>query len=321
MDYRRALVATVATVSLSLVGVSSAAADPGRPEVRDPRGTTSFPLPDGFQPEGIDIDRRGVAYLGSLADGSIYRIDLRRGGGDTFSPAVGIPAVGVEVDRRDRLFVAGGPSGTARIIDTDSGDVLAQYQLAPAGTPAFVNDVVVTRDAAYFTDSVNPVLYRLPLERNGALPAQEQVTPIPLGGDLVYDDDPATFEVNGIETTPDGSALLVVQSSTGQLYRVDAATGDATLVDLGGERLENGDGLTLDGRTLYAVQNRLNQVAVIDLDRDGASGEVERRITDPLFDVPTTVAVSGKRLYLPNARFGTPAPETAEYAVIGVPRR
>jgi hypothetical protein len=36
-----------------------------------------------------------------------------------------------------------------------------------------------------------------------------------------------------------------------------------------------------------------------------------KTLTDPRFDVPTTVAVFGDRLYLPNARFGTPpTPET-----------
>ena len=316
---RAAISFALAMVSVAVggVGTASAVSADNRDRSRD---SASFALPNGFQPEGIDIGPRQIAYLGSLADGSIYRADLRKGEGEVFSPAVGKPAVGLEADNRGRLFVSGGPSGTARVIDTDSGVVLAEYQLATKGASSFINDVVVTRDAAWFTDSVNPVLYRVPLGAGGRLPAQDAVVAVPLTGELVYDADPATFEANGIETTPDRSALLVVQSRTGSLFRVEPASGKTTLVDLGGYSLVNGDGLTRDRRTLFAVQNRLNQVAVLKLSRDGRSGALERIISDPAFDVPTTIGVTRHQLFLPNARFGTPSPATATYSVTAVSR-
>ena len=46
----------------------------------------------------------------------------------------------------------------------------------------------------------------------------------------------------------------------------------ATRVDLGGEILTNGDGLLLQGRTLYVVQNRLNLVAEFRLNAAGTAG-------------------------------------------------
>ena len=70
---------------------------------------------------------------------------------------------------------------------------------------------------------------------------------------------------NGIAFTPDRSALLVVQSDSGMLFRVNPRTGRARQVDLGGNLLTNGDGLLVKGRILYVVQNRLNQVAVFKL--------------------------------------------------------
>ncbi len=308
----RALLTSVTALALSLVAaVPATATGPGAPGPRP----TEIALPTGFQPEGIDTGPGAVAYLGSLADGDIYRADLRTGQGRVISQGPGTPSVGVELDR-NRLFVAGGSAGDARVVDVRTGEVLASYQLAAAGTPGFVNDVVVTRRAAYFTDSINAVVYELPLGRRGALPTAGQVRAVPLSGDLVYG---AGFNANGIETTPDGSALLVVQSSTGLLFRVDPATGVSTAVDLGGATLVNGDGLTRDGRTLYAVQNQLNTLAVLTLAHDGSSATVVQRVTDPRFDVPTTVARSGDRLYLPNARFGIPAPETASYEVISIP--
>ena len=315
MSPARIVVLAATTAVLVLTGAAPPAAGaPSRP------GTLH--LPDGFQPEGIDIGPRDVAYVGSLADGSIYRADLRTGQGEVLSPAVGSPSVGLEIDKGGRLFVAGGPSGTARVIDAATGALLAEYALSgpadPSTPDSVINDVVVTRDAAYFTDSANPVLYRLPLTRSGQLPPPDSVQVIPFSGDLRYDDDPSTFEANGIETTPDRAALLVVQTRTGLLFRVDTTTGSSVRVDLGGGLLEGGDGLTRDGRTLYAVQPFSNQVAVLRLSRDGLRGSIEARLSGDDLDVPTTVAVSKDRLYLPNARFGTPSPATASYDIVSL---
>ena len=47
----------------------------------------------------------------------------------------------------------------------------------------------------------------------------------------------AGFNANGIAETTDNKALLVIQSATGTLFRVDPDTGDATVVDLGGTSL------------------------------------------------------------------------------------
>lgn len=48
------------------------------------------------------------------------------------------------------------------------------------------------------------------------------------------------------------------------------------------------------------------------------SGTVVRHLTHPAFSVPTTIDRSSGRLYLPNARFGVPNPDTAEFQVIGL---
>jgi sugar lactone lactonase YvrE len=200
------------------------------------------------------------------------------------------------------------------VVSAVTGEVLASYQFASGAS--FINDVIVTPDAAWFTDSLNPVLYQVPLGRRGALPAPAEVVPVPLTGDFVQQPG---FNANGISRTPDGTGLLVVQSNTGRLFRVET-TGVATEVDLGGETLPNGDGILLRGHILYVVQNQLNQVAVVRLDRTGTSGTVVDRLTDPRFDVPTTVAAFANRLYLPNARFNTPPTPTTPYTAVAIPR-
>jgi sugar lactone lactonase YvrE len=169
----------------------------------------------------------------------------------------------------------------------------------------------------YVTDSNDDVLYRIPLGPGGALPAPDAASALPLGGEYRQ---VAGFNANGIEASPDGRTLLVVNSATGILYRVDAQTGVAAAVSLGGATLTAGDGLLLVGRTLYVVRNRLNRVAVVRLGPDYATGVVEREITSPAFDVPTTVAAFGGSLYAVNGRFTTPSTPTTPYAVVRVDR-
>ncbi|MFE3442805.1 SMP-30/gluconolactonase/LRE family protein [Nocardia sp. NPDC059180] len=278
---------------------------------------TTIELPAGFQPEGIAIGAFPIAYFGSRADGSLYRADLVTGRGSVFSPGSGTPSLGLAVDPRGRLFVAGGTGGDARVVDVATGAVLASYRL---GTPpdTFVNDVVLTPSGAWFTDSRTPVLYHLPIGRDGALPAPDAVVRRPLTGDIGYVVD--AINANGIVRTPDGTGLIIVQSSTGQLFRVDPASGATRRIDLGAETLPSGDGLLRQGNTLFVVQNRLNTIAVVTLDDAGTTGTVERRATDARFDVPTTVAAFGGRLYLPNARFTTPPEPTTPYTAVAVER-
>lgn len=274
-------------------------------------------LPDGFQPEGIALGPGPTAWFGSRADGDIYEVSLRTGEGSVISQGPGTPSVGMKSDRQGRLYVAGGTSGTARIIDTETGAVLDDRTLTTGAS--FVNDVVLTRSAAWFTDSSQAQLYRVDRGANGE--PGTATTTLPLTGEW---EQGTGFGANGISTTPTGRALLVVNSTTGLLYRVDPATGEATEVDLGGASLTRGDGMLRHGRTLYVVRNSLNEIAVLRLSRTGLSGRLVRTIVQEdlppgaSFDVPTTVARFGAHLYLPNARFTTPATPTTDYWVTKV---
>ncbi|WP_285695250.1 superoxide dismutase [Actinomadura sp. NBRC 104412] len=265
-----------------------------------------IPLPNGFQPEGIATGHKTYAYLGSRVDGRIWRADLRTGKGKVFSPGPGTPSLGLKTGN-GLLYVAGGTGGDARVIDLRTGRILKRHVLT-TGT-AFINDLVLTRSGAFVTDSANPVLYRLPLGVHG------KATSVPLSGDWVQE---AGTNANGIVQTPDRRSLLIVQSNTGRLFRVDPRTGHARLVDLGGESLQFGDGMLLVGSTLYVVQNRDNVIAVLKVARDGRKARVVERITDPDFDVPATVARFGGRLYLPNARFTTPPTPETPYDIVSV---
>ena len=174
---------------------------------------------------------------------------------------------------------------------------------------------MVTKGAAYFTDSNRAVLYRVALSKNGAPAAAAHA--VPLTGD--FRPVPG-FNLNGIDATPDGKTLVVVQSAAGKLFTVAAATGVTKEIGLGGASVPNGDGLLLQGHTLYVVQNQMNRIAVVSLAKGYASGTIARTITDTDFDVPTTIDRHGNRLYAVNARFGTaPGPSTT-YSVVQVRR-
>jgi sugar lactone lactonase YvrE len=265
-------------------------------------------LPDGFRPEGIAIGRGASFYVGSIPTGAIYRGDLRTGEGEEIIPgATGRAAIGVEY-QHGLLFVAGGGTGKGFVYSVRNRSLVAEAQLAalpidPMTAPTFVNDVAIARGGAYFTDSVRPFLYRL--GRGG-------VTRIPLTGDIVY--QPGN-NANGIEATRNGKTLVIVQTNVGKVFTVDPETGRTDEITLT-QPVVNGDGLLLDGRTLYVVQNRDNKVAVVKLDRRLESGTVSMFLTDPDFDVPTTIDEFGKRLYAVNARFRTPpAPPENEFWV------
>jgi sugar lactone lactonase YvrE len=301
-------------LAVALLGVALSAPLTGTAQARP------FPdrieLPNGFQPEGITIGPRATAYLGSLANGDIYAVNLRTGDGSVISEGPGSPSAGLKIDNRGHLFVAGGPSGAGRVIDVRTGDIQT-YQFTTA--PTFINDVVLTRDYAWFTDSQQAQLYGVPLGRGGKPGRQTDVVTLPLTGD--WQQVPNVFNANGIAQTPNRKALLVVNSTTGVLFRVDPRTGVATRVDLGGASLTNGDGLLVRGKTLYVVRNQLNEVAVIKLNASGTRGRLVDTLTSPDFDVPTTVAAFGNSLYLPNARFSTtPTPDTP-YWITRIDRR
>jgi sugar lactone lactonase YvrE len=276
-----------------------------------------IPLPDGWQPEGIATGRGTDFYVGSLANGAIYAGDLRTGeGGVLVAGQESRVAVGLAFDRRSGyLFVAGGPTGMAYVYDTRTGAEVAAFELTTAET-AFVNDVVVTRQAAYFTDSFQAQLYRLALGPGGSVDAWAAPETIPLGGDFVM--VPGAFNANGIEATRNGRWLILVSSAAGALYRVAPDSGVAQEIDLGGASVASGDGILLRGRTLFVVQNFLNQIAAVRLSPDLLTGEVVEIISDERFRIPTTVAAFGSSLYAVNARFDVPPQPDTEYEVVRV---
>jgi sugar lactone lactonase YvrE len=278
---------------------------------------TAFPptihLPDGFHPEGIANGGGNLVYVAEFDNGAVFRADVRTGKGSILvPPQSGRQGIGIKLDgRTNLLFVCGGTTGHGYVYDAATGASIADFTLATGAT--FINDVVLTEDGAFFTDSFQPALYRLPLGKHGELPAPGAVQTLPLTGDFQF--VPGQFNTNGIEVTPNGDQLIIVNDVTGKLYRVDPDTGLTAEIDLGGGAVVNGDGLVLRGHTLFVVENFTNRVDVVTLSPHLDRGRIVQVITDPRFDVPATAVLLGDALYVTNARFTTPVTPTTPYTV------
>ncbi|MFL5755833.1 MAG: superoxide dismutase [Chloroflexota bacterium] len=295
---RSAVLALTAVVVL--VGTASAAPFPARVN-----------LPDGWQPEGI-TSQGTTLYVGSLANGAIFRANARTGAGaPLYAGAAGESTAGVDVDEANgRLWAVGAGTGTVRVHDIRTGNVLREYVVPPP--VGFLNDVAVTNRAVYVTDSNVQQLIVFPLGPGGSLPAAP--TKLPITGDMQFVAN--QFNANGIVATR--GWLIVVQSVTGQLFRVNPRTGVSREITTNTSPLVAGDGLELRGSTLYVVRNT-NVVAVLKLGPRLLSARFLGNVTAAGLDVSTTGTFAGGRLWIVSARFGTPPTPETPYSVTRVP--
>jgi sugar lactone lactonase YvrE len=250
--------------------------------------------PNGLAPEGIVSGDGNTFYTGSLTTGQIVVGDYQTGetGYLITEPAI-VPSVGLAYDTATKfIWAAGGPSGNAAVYDSRTGETVNTYELTNS-SPAFINDAIVAGDSVYFTNSNTPELYRVSADGSDGVEVIALTGP---AGEFV-----PGFNTNGIEATADGKTLIVVNSAKGELYTVDPDTGESALIDLGGDFVFAGDGILLEGRTLYVVQNSFNQIAEVELSGKLTSGTIVDTITDPAFSVPTTVAIKGSQLAAVNA--------------------
>ena len=271
----------------------------------------TIPVPAGSDPEGIATGIGSTFYVSSRQDGSVYSGSLRSGEGDILVPGqVGRGSYGLKV-RGGKLYVSGGPTGSIFVYDARTGAELDSEQLfappAPGGQPnGFINDVTVTRTKAFFTDSLNPVLYVY--DRSAGT-----VSTLPLGGDYAH---AAGFNLNGIAATANGKRLIAVQSNTGNLYTIDPKTGVAALIDA--PSMMRGDGILLRGKRLYVVRNTDEVVEVLRLRKHYTEAVRLATLTDEDFAIPTTIARHGNRLWAINADFGNEADPAHLYDIVKV---
>ena len=280
-------------------------------------------LPDGLRPEGITSGPGTTYYVGSVSDGRIVTGDLRTGTSRLLlPPAAGRSLRGLYFDARTGwVWAVGSLGATAHVwaVDARSGAVQADV-VVPGGV--FLNDVVVTRDAVWVTDSRVDRLARIALDGQGH-PVGSVPSFLALTGEWpTYDG--TNLNANGIRALPDGS-LVLNNSAVGGLWNVDPVTGATTEIEVrGGPGLVGGDGLELRGRTLYDVRGSgPAEVSVLRLSSrpDGWSATWQGALTDETLDVPSTATFAAGSLWAVNARFGVASPNTASYWITRLPTR
>jgi len=274
----------------------------------------------GAPPEGFTIGKGHTAYNGSI-DGSIYKMNLRNGQGEILVPAEpGFDVfagdcykLGMRVDPRSNyLFVAGCINGDAYVFDADTGEEIEKYQLDDSGY-SVINDIAVTVDSVYFTDFGQPFIYRLPLTKNGRIPKDaDAATAIPLTGDFETGDNLIGAFANGIVATPDGKTLIVGNSGSSKIFKVDPATGHADEIIVSPPLAGLLDGSFLDGIVMYdgtlfilspGDTPDLDTVQVVLLADDMLTGTLVGKIVDPDMDGVASGAMHGDSLYVNNARY------------------
>ena len=276
-------------------------------------------MPTGFEGEGIELGKGHEFFVGansfsslfgpypvSELAGAIYKGNLRTGVGDFLVSPTGKSASGLSYDpRTDYLYAATGFGDFTEmgvtVYDASSGDVITEITFGD-GTGITINDCLVTRTGVYCTDSINPNLYKVVLEKGGRLPSTPVVEVIPMSNFEMVEG----FNANGLVGDFDGRQLVIVNISTGVLYLVDTASGEASPLEIeGAEQLfPDGDGLDLNGRTLYIMQNFSDKIAVVQLSEDLSGGEFIKNIPgegeiNPL-NVATTIIGFGNSIYAIN---------------------
>jgi hypothetical protein len=295
-------------LALAVAPLSPVAAD-HRPDTLSLAPVTS--------PEGISEGPGTTFFVGDREGGDVYVGDARGGALRTLvAGRAGAVAVGLLYDARTkRVWVAGGPTGTITAYDARSGE-----QLFSARTGGgFLNDVAITRDAVYVTDSTGARIFVVPLGRGSALPADGTFTTLPVTGDF-RQPPPGGFGLNGIRVLPGGDIVAVSSAVGGNaLYVIDPVTGVADAVEIRGEQLTGGDGLVLRGSTLYVVRGfGRESVVQLRLRPQRGTATVVGELVDDDFDVPTTAALVAGALYVVNGQFTSPGTPTE---VVRVERR
>lgn len=279
----------------------------GSTPARAQSGVTVLPLPDtAAYPEGVAVDpATGAIYTNSANTGVVFRVDPDTGAAARVADPLGLGdsppakpvsvALGLKADGEGRLWVAGARSGSMHVVDIATGERLARFT-TPEG-PWLINDVALTPDAAYFTDTLRPVLWRV--ARDSIADAVLEPWLSFEGTALQYGEEP---NLNGIVATPDGRYLIVVLMKTGKLFRIDTRTRDIVAIDTGASALDGGDGLALIDQRLFLVRQSAGEVVALDLSADGATAVEAKRIKPAELAWPATIAVRGDRLIVANSQ-------------------
>lgn len=254
-----------------------------------------LPVLNAF-PEGIVVVGDEVV-VGGARDGALYRGPIDGSSLDMWSPPHTDGrdhALGMDLDDRGRLWVAGWTESCVWCLDACSGRSLGRRR----AHEAMVNDVVAVGEYVYATDCDlgTPRVLRARTAVDGALEPWVDLPALP--GQEHF--------LNGLVAV-DGRVLLVVDQEQEVLWRVELSTGEFASVDLGGDTM-GGDGLALRDRTLLVVEQAA-QLSRWTLSADVRSVRRQAVVASDELCAPTTVAVHEDAALVVNSQLTQSAPE------------
>lgn len=276
-----------------------------------------IPLPVGMRTESIYPYGKNGFLLTNFYDGSVWLFDANDRNMSVVVPPSGLMALGV-AESSGFVFVAGGVSRPAlRVYDVQTGETVLLCDMVSEG---LANDVIADDKYAYFTDSFNPVLYRLDYRNTDACAVDMIPLPVP------------SFEFNGVSPASNGIAfyaggLIVTNSGARTFYYIDLQSGDPMvsppvvypIVPKGS--LPGADGIFIgknapDGNSLYIAQPAANSISHWTLTQSENSDESKastvvnaihvRTYSCEEFDTPSAVALSKDYFVAPNFDFDAP---------------
>lgn len=259
----------------------------------------SYPIPgDLFFPEGIAYDQKAaVFYTGSTTSGDVIKVNIKTGATELFAGGAkqgrGF-CTGMKLDYKDRLWVCGGDEGRIHLLNKQ-GESVKNWDLRTQYSAGFINDCDLDKQYIYFTDSRVQKIYR----------ANLSTTPGEIEEWLTFTNQEIPYaatgvNANGIVLTPDGKYIIIVISNVGKLYRIDRSSKAIMEIELN-TPVTSGDGLWLDGNTLYVSRNALNKIYPVMLSDNYTKGTVGDGFGENLL-FNTTIAKAGNYLLVVNGQ-------------------
>lgn len=309
--------AAAAAVALTPLAATTASAshDP-RPRTYELDGDAA-----GSKFEGIGVAPAQRRFcVSEVTGGEIHLGNVRTGDTREWLPegADGrSTARGIAVDRRGRVYIAGGPNGLGvnrpdLWVYDRHGELEAKLRLDV--DDAFLNDLAIGRDgAAYFTNSNESQLFRVAKEHG-----EWGVSLWADASDRI--EMPEGFNLGGIVLSANRRSFVVAQGTTGDLWRFGVRSQRATHINTGGTNLHNADGLVRRGKTLWVVRNFDRKLATLRLGHDARKARpISMRKTDP-DRVLTTAKLVGGRLLAVDSQFDEQT-ATPPYQVVTIDPR
>ncbi|MFE9251210.1 superoxide dismutase [Streptomyces sp. NPDC007088] len=308
---RRWISARALACACALIGVvlSPATEADARTEALTVARAISLPGNQAY-PESMAVDPgTGDVYVTSFTTGAVYRARAGQTRAEVFLPAGTdgrTQAMGTEVDRHGRLWVDDASGVT--VYDTVHGTRLARF-VSPTPGASLLDDIDMTPDGtAYLTDSLLQLVYRLPAATIEDTIAVAGTTTLSVGFDLngfVAAHPQGAITLNGIESDADGTYLITADMASGELFRLEPATGGIRKITVSGGTLLSADGLLWEKNQLWAVQFASDAIIRLTLSADRTTATVTSRLGDAALQHPTALVRLGGSLHVLRSQFGS----------------